>query len=211
MAKSEDSMWPLFLASVPVLLLIGSVITNGVRADESSFYIYEVPYASQKHAYWCGPASLTIVLKYWGLNVTQEEIAAQTYNPETKLTNISIMKSYPLRCGFRSEELNGSIDCLRKWIRKGCPIIVLQKLSLQDVYGHYRVVVGYDNEKDLVMTFDPILGPNYNMTYSEFAELWMPGTTFQTCNWTLLVIPKDEILIEQAERRQLLSTKCYHP
>jgi len=103
---SRSSRRPLFSASVPVLLLIGSVITGGVRADESSFYIYEVPYASQKYAYWCGPASLTMVLKYWGLDVTQEEIAAQTYDPEAKLTDISAMRFYPLRYGFRSEELN---------------------------------------------------------------------------------------------------------
>jgi len=169
MKKGKNVMWILLLAYVLMfLLLIGHVTANAVRTDElSSFYIYGVPYASQKYAYWCGPTSLAMVLEYWGLNVTQEEIVAHIYDPEARLTNISAMKSYPLRCGFRSEELNGSIDCLKKWIQKGCPIIVLQKLSLQDAYGHYRVVVGYDDERDLVTTFDPILGPNYNITYSE--------------------------------------------
>ncbi len=192
------------LVSISVLFLIGLVVESDTGIDKlSSFHIFEVPYSSQSNVYWCGPASLVMVLGYWGVNVTQEDVAAEIYDPEARLTDISAMKSFARNQGFRTEELNGTIDCLREWISRGCPAIVLQKISPQNPYGHYRVVLGYDDEKEIMTTFDPTFGTNYNITYAEFAELWKPGTTFQTCNWTLLVIPKNGFLICQAEKRQL--------
>ena len=197
--------WALLIASTLMFLSNELVRTGIVRANELSvFYVYEVPYVRQNDTYWCGPASLTMVLNYWGVNVTQEEVAVEIYDPATNLTHISEMRSYPQEHGFKTEELNGSINHLKKWISKGSPLIVLQKFSLQNAYGHYRVIVGYDDEKELVITFDPILGSNYNITYTEFTELWKPGSTFQTCNWTLLAIPKNNLLTNLVEKHQLL-------
>lgn len=200
--RKESTM--MILTSLSILSLIGSVMMSTVDPVElSSFYIFEVPYVSQDSAYWCGPASLAMVFGYWGLNLTQEEIAAEIYDPQARLTNISAMGSYPQEYGFRTEELNGSIGYLRKWISKGCPTIVLQEVSRQNKYGHYRVVLGYNDEQEIMTTFDPIFGSNYNTNYTEFAELWKPGTTFQTCNWTLLTIPQNSLLTSQAEKKQL--------
>lgn len=142
-----------------------------------------------------------MILSCWGVNVTQQEIAADTYDPQAQVTDTSAMKSCPREYGFRSEELNGSIGVIREWIRKGCLVIVLQKVSLGNKYGHYRVVISYDDEKEQFTTHDPIFGSNYNITYTEFAELWKPGATFQTCNWTLLVIPENSLLTSQAEEK----------
>lgn len=194
----------MILTSLLMFLLIGFVMISTVGPVElSSFYIFEVSYVSQDSAYWCGPASLAMVFGYWGLDLTQEEIAAEIYDPQARLTNISAMGSYPQEYGLRTEELNGSINCLKKWINKGCPTIVLQRVSPQNKYGHYRVALGYNDEQKIMTTFDPIFGSNYNITYTEFAELWKPGTTFQTCNWTLLVIPENSLLTSQAEKKQL--------
>lgn len=183
----------------------GLVRVSTVKAiDFSIFYVYNVPYVRQTDTYWCGPASLTMILNYWSANVTQEEVATEIYDPATNLTTISEMKAYPQEREFKTEELTGSINHLKEWISRGCPLIVLQKFSLQNTYGHYRVVVGYNDEKELVITFDPILGSNYNLTYTEFAELWKPGSTFSTFNWTLVVIPKDSFLTNLMEKYQLL-------
>lgn len=188
------------------LLAVGFLILspNGlVWADDFSiFYIFNVPYVHQADTYWCGPASLTMSLNYWGANVTQEEVAAEIYNPATNITEISKMKAYPQKLEFRTEELVGSINHLKVWISRGCPLIVLQRFSLQNTYGHYRVVVGYNDEEELVATFDPILGSNYNITYTEFADLWKPGSTFSTINWTLAIIPRDSFLTNLMEKYQ---------
>jgi len=80
--------------------------------------------------------------------------------------------------------------------------LVLQRFSVQDSYGHYRVIVGYNDKEGTFITFDPILGRNYNISYTEFTELWKPGSTFSTCNWTLLITPNDIFLTELMAKYQ---------
>lgn len=170
----------------------------------STFYVYNVPYVSQSNAYWCGPATLTMVLNFWNVNMSQEEIAVEIFDPMTNLTAISEMKAYVQRLGLKYEEPEGSIENLKKYVSRGFPVIVLQKYSLQSAYGHYRVVVGYDDENRQTVTLDPILGHNYNITYTEFAELWKPGATFTTFNWMFVVIPQDRFLVDLMGNFQFL-------
>ena len=101
-----------------------------------SFYVYEVTYVRQNDTFWSidRPASLDVILSYWGADVAQEEIAGEIYDPQAEVTNISAMRSYPEKIGFRSKESNGSIGIIKEWIRKGCPVIVLQKLSPKQVW-----------------------------------------------------------------------------
>jgi len=189
-------------------LLMTNILMFSFNADVkaiefSEFYIYDISYVRQTDPYWCGPASLTMILNYWGANVTQEEVAAEIYDPEANLTSISKMRMYPQKIGFKTKEIDGSINDLKEWINRGRPLIVLQKFSLANMYGHYRVVTGYSDEKEMIVTFDPILGSNHNITYSEFAELWKPGSTFSTLNWTLIVTPENSVLMRLMEIHQL--------
>lgn len=205
---SRSIMQSLLIASLLMFPSTSSMIVGMVKAIEfSAFYIYDVPYVSQADTYWCGPASLTMTLNYWFANVTQEKVAAEIYDPTLNLTIVSKMKAYPQKIGFKAEELTASIDDLRRWISKGYPLIVLQKFSLQNTYGHYRVVVGYSDERELLITFDPILGNNHNVTYTEFSELWKPGLTFSTFNWTLKVTPENSFLTSMVERYQFLKNQ----
>lgn len=100
------------------------------------------------------------------------------------------MKEYPQQFGCSIEELVGSIDHLKRRVSRGFPVIVLQRFSFQNPYGHYRVVVGYDDETQKFTTLDPAIGRNYNISYTEFAALWTSGSTFTLTNWTLVVLPK---------------------
>ncbi len=194
----------LILIAVLLALSFVSFVTVVRPVDFSTFYVYDVPYVQQTDTYWCGPASLTMVLSYWGANVTQEEVAGEIYDPATNITKISEMKAYSQELGFETEELIGSINHLKEWINRGRPPIVLQKFSLQNPYGHYRVVVGYDDEKKLFVTYDPIVGSDYEILYGEFVDLWEPGSTFSTLNWTLMIFPKDSFLTRLMEDYQLL-------
>ena len=185
-----------------VLLVVYGVVAGGDSLV--SFYVYEVPYEVQGDSHWCGPASLVMVLGYWDAVLLQEDVASIVYDSSRRLTNVSVMAAYPRNYGFNSSVLNGSIGCLKEWILRGCPVIVLQKYSLVNAYGHYRVVVGYDDEKEVFMTFDPFVGPNYNISYADFVLLWRPGETFQTTNWTLIVTPEDTSRVEEATAHQRL-------
>lgn len=167
------------------------------------FYLYDVPYFSQDDPYWCGPASMSMILGYWGTNVSQEDIAAEICRGA--ITYIEDMVSYPTAYGFISQDFTGSIYDLKTWIDDGVPLIVLQRFSLEDPYGHYRVVVGYNDSSAMIFTFDPIKGMNFTISYVEFTQLWQPiiGSTFSTINWTLAITPENDVFIELMKQHQI--------
>jgi len=167
------------------------------------FYLRDAPYFNQNDSYWCGPASMSMVLGYWGTNMSQGDIAAEIYDPGARMTRMSDMVSYPTVYGFNSQDFTGSIFDLKMWINGGVPLIVLQRFSLEDPYGHYRVVVGYNDSSALMFTLDPRKGMNFTISYADFAQLWQPGSTFSTTNWTLAITPENNVLTNLMKQHQI--------
>ncbi len=167
-----------------------------IMANEfDRFYVHGVRYVEQADPYWCGPASLSMVLGYWGCEMNQSEIAAHVYDPESKLTFILNMTMFPRELGFQSEAITpANIERLKVYISEGIPLIVLQKFSYDNPYGHFRVVTGYDEEERMMTTYDPLLGINYTLSYKAFSDMWQPGSTFTTVNWTLVIVPLNKVL-----------------
>ncbi|MEM2922408.1 MAG: C39 family peptidase, partial [Candidatus Bathyarchaeia archaeon] len=198
-----------------LLLLVLFIVIFGLSGNAESyefneFYLYGVPYINQGNTYWCGPTSLSMVLNYWGYNITKEDIASQIYDPQNRLTTISNMTLYPQALGFDTADFAGSISYIQLYIQKGIPLIVLQKFSLQNSYGHYRVVVGYNSENKTIITLDPAMGKDYVLSYDIFVELWKPGSTFSTYNWTLVITPRNEVLVNLMNDYQIYLNQGSH-
>ena len=49
---------------------------------------------------FCGPACLTSVLRYYGVDTTQETVGKETYDPPTRGTNGADMLFYARSLGF---------------------------------------------------------------------------------------------------------------
>jgi len=113
------------------------------------------------------------------------------------------MAAYPTTFGFKSQDFTGSIHDLKTWIDNGIPVVVLQRFSLEDPYGHYRVVVGYNDSSAMIFTFDPKKGMNFTISYVEFAQLWQPGSTFLTTNWTLAITPENDVFTNLMKQNQI--------
>jgi hypothetical protein len=167
------------------------------------FCLYGVPHFYQDATYWCGPACMSMVLSYWGTNLSQGDIAAEIYDVGARITRVTDMVLYPRMYGFISQSFTGSIYDLKTWITDGVPLIVLQRLSLEDPYGHYRVVVGYNDSSAMIFTCDPINGKNFTISYAEFAQLWQPGSTFSTTNWTLAITPENDVFTDLMKQHQI--------
>ena len=164
-----------------VAILICLIIGSSAVVEAA---IIGITYQSQIESTWCGPASETMILNYYGINTTQTFVASQIYNATTNETYSNKMAEYPRSLGLTSTEFTGSIPILRSCIEEGHPVIVLQNFSISSSAGHYRVVIGYDDSKNLTITHDPILGANYNISYTDFAFMWKAYS-----NWTLLIQP----------------------
>jgi tetratricopeptide (TPR) repeat protein len=115
----------------------------------------------------CGPATLAMGLSYFGLAVTQEQTAADLKpDPEDRNVSPYEMASYVNRMtDLRAmDRANGSIDTLKRLLAANTPVIV--ELGLDPPgeyrwmgwYGHYLLVVAYDDRRSRVWVYDSWFG-----------------------------------------------------
>ena len=132
-----------------------------------------VPYVRQKGKRFCGPAALAMILTYYGVEVTQEEIASIVlmgeYSYDTDLAEFARRK------GFDAELLDSLTDDMSMGIiaencSKGIPTLVLQRYRSIGRDTHYRVVL--DVKEESVIFHDPLDGPRKEVKRDVFLSCW---------------------------------------
>lgn len=112
----------------------------------------DVPFVKQRDQF-CGPASLSSVLAYYGVNVAQEEIGERVYSPKLKGALITDLENYAKEKGFKTVLKASNLQELKDYLDKGVPPIVLVDLGMWWVsIPHYMVVVGYEGDAFYVHT-----------------------------------------------------------
>ena len=61
-----------------------------------------------------------------------------------------------------------SIDAFMNAVSRGCP----KNLISDSVYLAGRVVVGYDDARGVMIVHDPIFGPDWEVSYEDFLQMW---------------------------------------
>ena len=140
------------------------------------------PFQETLHGGYCGPASLKIVLGYYGVQRSEREIAERCgRNSELGTNDISIKraaKSY----GFNVEIKNkASFSDVQKWLNKEVPVIVNWFTRGRKDYGnsevpdgHYSVVAGLDNK--FIYLQDPEIGKMRKIKRYDFMRVWFDFT-----------------------------------
>lgn len=155
-----------------------------------------VPSHRQITSYHCGPASLEMVFDFYGPDISQFKIglvARTTYPWGTSISHLRRAAHFSRysarRFGYAAFEHYGfTLDDLKWLINEGYPILVLQSLGL---WGHYRVVVGYNSTH--VSVNDPLRSMMMNLTQTEFLRVWS-----YSYYWGLFVCPWD-VLVSTSE------------
>ena len=146
--------------------------------------IPNVPFIAQRE-YYCGPASLAMVLQFWGEAVGQDEIASELYIESIKGTLNFDLEFYARRRGFRAESFKGTMERLKAEIGRGHPLVVFLDLGAGPFrFPHFAVVTGYDESRRLVIAHSGTTA-NRLIPYWEFERTWGAKG-----NWTLLITPK---------------------
>ncbi len=131
-----------------------------------------------EHQRWnnCGPATLAMLLSYYGRDETQIQIAPVLKpDPEDKNVSPQEMAAYARELGLGATvRVNGSVDGLKKLVRAGFPVIAetWYVRDARDQLGHYRLVVGYNDEAQHFLTYDSLDGPDVIIGYHKMDELW---------------------------------------
>src|SRR5258708_2692779 len=98
----------------------------------------------------CGPASLKIILDYYGVNKTEQELALLCGTTIELGTSDAGIKAAAESLGFKVEvKNNASLEDIQMWLDKKIPVIVdwftRGRKDYEDsdiAEGHYSVVVG---------------------------------------------------------------------
>jgi tetratricopeptide (TPR) repeat protein len=128
----------------------------------------------------CAPASLSMVLSYYGVKKGQDEIA-KLLHPEAagKHVGPAEMAEYLAGQGLVARpSINGNVDILQRLVANGIPVIISGWLKADEDIGHYRVVRGYDRAAGTVVVNDAYFGQDYKLLTTTLESLWNPFNHF---------------------------------
>lgn len=154
--------------------------------------VIKFPYVKQRKLNTCGPAVTEMMLKFFGVKLTQEKLEKLERTTKDGTGHkglIRVARKHGLYC-FVQE--NSNLYLLKHFISLGLPVVV-NYIEPSSNDGHYSVVVGFD-AKNLIMN-DPWNGKNFRIKYSDFQERWFDihkGNKYK--NW-LLVLSKRKFSI----------------
>jgi len=134
---------------------------------------------------FCGPASLKMVLDFYGVLASESEIAKIAGASRKKGISAEGLIKVAKHFGFKAFlKKNSTLADIKKFIKRGIPVIV--NWFLEDD-GHYSVVADIDGRNILLV--DPALkNGKRKMPVEKFFRVWFdfPGDFIET--------PKDLVL-----------------
>jgi hypothetical protein len=195
------------LSVLVLIILCFSIVGCAASPLPSAHNITGVTQHKQINGLSCGPAALEIMFNFWGADINQKSIAdvarsssIGTYTWDMVRTgHFSHLSAAHGRffphdaptAGFPERRLgyasfNYSSDTfwwseLKALIAADIPVILLMKYAPSDDTGHYRVIVGYDEDKSEVYFMDPwerdqgrVTNPDGTVTWNmtDFKTAW---------------------------------------
>lgn len=139
------------------------------KAKISSVYL-DVPYQKYAGTNWCLPASGSMTLNYFGIPVSQQELAQSIIKPDG-LGDIYKMVRFAQDLGFEASFKVLTIEEIEEYLTKNIPIIAIQEYKETNPLAHARVIIGFDSDKKEIISNDPTIGKGYTIAYDKFLNL----------------------------------------
>lgn len=147
-------------------------------------------YYSQHNRWnYCGPANLAMLLSYWDWVGTSDDVA-RVIKPYPKDKNVQPyeMVDFIQFVGLDGlTRVGGDLDLLKRLIANGFPVLVEKGTHFLDIQnkvtwmGHYQVLNGYDDQKQVFIAQDSYIKANYEQPYEKLIEEW------RSFNYTYIV------------------------
>jgi ABC-type bacteriocin/lantibiotic exporter with double-glycine peptidase domain len=136
----------------------------------------DVPYRSQINGYMCGPATLQMVLAFFGREESQRKLRKLMMASPAELksrgtANHKMVKAMQ-KAGFYVYVNDDSIFAeLKYFLSLKYPVIV-NYIEPSENEGHFAVVVGWNQFKKEVVMNDPWNGRNFTLSETQFTRRW---------------------------------------
>jgi len=130
----------------------------------------------------CGPATLSMILSYYEVYKAQKELGDEMRpyqhpkgdNDDKTIFPIEFVtwvEKFGLKAFYRP---NGSLQLIKLLTANGIPVVVKTWLRPNEDIGHFRIVRGFDEGSQKIISDDSYFGPNQKISYFTFMEMWQP-------------------------------------
>jgi len=183
---STETPLPTFTPSLTPTPIPASAALDGIRHEYQKFNN-------------CAPASLSMVLSYWGW--TGDQIQTRAYlrpSFETDDKNVNafeIVDFVETNTKFDAVwRVGGNLETLKRLLAAGFPVLIEKGLDPHDDawMGHYQIISGYNDAAGQFRVYDSYEGPpeDYGVPYETIGQFW------RHFNFTYVVIFPPERLAE---------------
>jgi len=134
----------------------------------------------------CGPATLSMYLKYWGWEGDQFAIA-ELLKPQREDRNVNVEELVyytRTRAGWLHTEyrVGGDIALLKKLLAARIPVVIEETFRFEEPFwpnddlwaAHYNLLTGYDDAAQTFTAQDSFYGPDKKVPYATLDENWKP-------------------------------------
>ena len=129
----------------------------------------------------CLPASVSMVLRYWGVAISPETIGAEVPLYHDGTTGEDLLR-FVERVGFRGFLVQPPFEDLLHHLEKSRPLVVV--LPVNGDGGHAVVLTGFDRADQVVRLNNPATGRAHVLPFSSFRAQWSAAQ-----RWTFLAVP----------------------
>jgi hypothetical protein len=147
----------------------GIITENENKAKVSSVFL-EVPYQKYAGTNWCLPASGSMMLNFFGLQISQQELAQKIIKPDG-LGDIYKMVKYAQDLGFDASFTVLTMEEIEEYLSHQIPLIAIQEYKENNPLAHARVITGFNSETQEIISNDPTIGQGYTISYDKFMDL----------------------------------------
>lgn len=132
----------------------------------------------------CGPATLTMYLRYYGWEGDQIDIA-ELLKPIRQDRNVNVEELIfyaRTRAGWLNAEyrVGGDLEVLKKLLAAGIPVIIEESFHFEETYwpnddhwaAHYNLLTGYDETAQTFTAQDSFYGADQILSYDRIEDYW---------------------------------------
>jgi hypothetical protein len=130
---------------------------------------------------YCGPSNLSMALTFWGWKGNRD-VVGRAIKPENDDKNVmpyEMADFAETQAGLASAvRVGGDLDLVKELVANGFPVILEKGTFLTDLagefswMGHYQLVTGYDQAKQILIVQDTYIGPDHEMSYQDILDGW---------------------------------------
>jgi tetratricopeptide (TPR) repeat protein len=131
-----------------------------------------------------------MLLSFWGWEGTHDEVArvVKPFKKDKSVMPYEMAEFAREQAGLGAlVRVGGDLELLKRLIANGFPVMVEKGPHFLDIQnritwmGHYQVLTGYDDYKQVFIAQDSYIEPDYEQPYDELIEQW------RSFNYTYIV------------------------